>query len=395
MKRTLIEKDAYLKKTFKKYYYDSVTRIKTPSRLSEREIGYLTFSPEKMVRHLAFKDEGELRALILHEAPKAVYYSSAYYDDPSAPINARIWKGADLIFDIDLDHLPQEDDLMTSFFVCHKCKSVFENLESKNCPYCNSQSVEEVKIATEKGLECCKKEIIKLTEILEKDFGLLKDHFCIYFSGKRGYHLTVEGTKYEMAGQPFRIELSDYLTLNGFRLNKILNGDIPPEQQVYQFPSPWEKGWLGRFSREYLKNTLGDSNVNYDEDTFRNMLLPILSKSKYEDILSSLESIKKRLSVKIDVAVTTDIHRIFRMPDTLHGGTGFVKKKIENIDEFSPLTHAIVLSDEPTKVHVFYSPKFELKDNFYGPYKNEDLVLPEYAATFLVAMGLAQALEVC
>ncbi|MEM3403629.1 MAG: DNA primase small subunit domain-containing protein [Nitrososphaeria archaeon] len=392
MKKVLIEKDTFLKKTFKKYYYGFITKLRVPSRLPEREIGYLTFSPERMVRHLALKSEGELRALILHEVPKALYYSSAYYDDPSAPINERIWKGADLIFDIDLDHLPYEENLMTSFYICPICKNMFDNLINKNCPNCNSQTIEEVKIATKKGLESCKKEIIKLTEILEKDFGLLKDNFCIYFSGKRGYHLTVEGSKYEIADQPFRIELSDYLTLNGFKINRILNENISIEQQIHQFPSPWERGWLGRFSREYIKSTFSDF-INHDEDSFRKILLSILSSSKHENLLSSLESIKKRLSVKIDVAVTTDVHRIFRMPDTLHGGTGLVKKKVDEIDKFSPLTDAVVLSDEPTKIHVLYSPKLELKDTFYGPYKNEDITLPEYVATFLVAMGLAQTIE--
>jgi uncharacterized protein (DUF4213/DUF364 family) len=81
------------------------------------------------------------------------------------------------------------------------------------------------------------------------------------------------------------------------------------------------------------------------------------------------------------------------MPDTLHGGTGLIKKKIENIDSFSPLIDAVVLPEEQTKIYVFYAPKFELKEQQFGPYINQEVTLPEMAAVFLVAMNLAKPLE--
>lgn len=393
VKRTLIEKDVFLKKTFKKYYYNNIANLSAPNRLIEREIGYLTFSPERMIRHLNLRNEGELRALILHEVPKAVYYSSAYYEDPSAPINARTWKGADLIFDIDLDHLPPMEGLMETFFICNDCKHYFSNINQKICPDCGSQKVEEINIATKKGLEYCKQEIIKLIDVLVKDFGMFKDNFNIYFSGKRGYHLTLENSSYESADQTFRLELSDYLSLNGFRLRRLLDEHLSLEQQAYLFPYPWEKGMTGRISKKLCEEILHLSTDNLDGDLFRNQLLEYFSKSTYSDLLAKFESFKQDLSVKIDVAVTTDIHRIFRMPNTLHGGTGFLKKEIKNIDIFFPLIHAVVLSDEPTKVHVFYSPKFELKEQQFGPYKNQEVTLPEMAAIFLIAVGVAQPLE--
>ena len=393
MRRILIEKDVFLKKIFKKYYYHNITELSAPKRLSEREIGYLTFSPEKMIRHLSVKNEGELRALILHEAPKAVYYSSAYYEDPTAPINSRIWKGADLIFDIDLDNLPPMDGLMEKFFVCNNCKLYFSELNGKVCPGCSSQKIEEIKMATNKGLEQCKKEIIKLIDVLTQDFGVSRKDLNIYFSGKRGYHLTLEKSAYELVDQTFRLELSDYLLLNGFKIRRIFDERLSLDQQASLFPSPWDKGSLGRFSRKFCEQVLHLSLANLEEDLFRNRLIEYLSKSTNVDILTKLESIKQDLSIKIDVAVTTDIHRIFRMPDTLHGGTGFIKKKIATIDSFLPLTHAVVLSDEPTKVFVYYVPEFELRGQQFGPYKKQEATLPEAAAVFLVAMNVAQPLE--
>jgi len=393
VKRILTEKDVFLKKIFKKYYYNNVTKIAAPAKLLEREIGYLTFSPERMIRHLNLKNEGELRALILHEVPKAVYYSSAYYDDPSAPINSRIWKGADLIFDIDLDHLPIVEGLMETLFICNDCRNFFSNTNEKNCPNCGSQKIEEIKIATKKGLEYCKQEIVKLSDVLIRDFGLSKNDFKIYYSGKRGYHLTVENSQYENADQTFRLELSNYLTLNGFRLRRIIDERSSSEQQAYLFPVPWTKSWLGRFSKEFCESILHLSVNGLDEDFFRKTILEYLLKIPHKDLSTILESVKQNLSIKIDVAVTTDIHRIFRMPDTLHGGTGFIKKKIGDINSFSPLVDAVVLSEEQTKVHVFYSPKFELKEQQFGPYNNQEVVLPEMAAVFLVAMNLAEPLE--
>jgi DNA primase small subunit len=391
VKRILTGKEVFLKKIFKKYYYNNVTKITVPTRLPEREIGYLTFSPEVMVRNLKIKNEGELNALILHEAPKSFYYSSAYYDDPSAPINSRIWKGADLIFDIDLDHLPKVEELMEIFFFCNDCRTYFSSAK-KNCINCGSHKIEEIKIATKNGLEYCKQEIIKLSDVLIKDFGLSKNVLKTYFSGKRGYHLAVENSPYETADQTFRLELSDYLTLNGFRLRRIIDERSSSEQQAHLFPTPWEKSWPGHFSKEFCEKILRLQVNNLDEDFFRKKIFEYLSKNSYKSLLTVFESVKQNLSIKIDVAVTTDIHRIFRMPNTLHGGTGLIKKKIEDINSFSPLIDSVALSEEPIKVHVFYSPKFELKEQQFGPYNNQEVILPEMAAVFLVAMNLAEPL---
>ena len=392
MKAILIKKDLFLKKMFKRYYYSSVTKIMSPIRLAEREIGYLTFDPEKMIRHLHLKNEGELRALILHEVPKSVYYSSAYYDDPSAPINTRVWKGGDLIFDIDLDHLPLVGDYIVTFCLCNNCKGYFEKVEGKVCPNCNSHLLEEIKMVTKDGLEYCKKEAIKLIEVLEQDFGILEAGFRTYFSGKRGFHVSVESSSYESADQAFRIELSNYMTMNGFKLTRILSKNISYESQIHAFPIPSTKGWLGRISRKLYLDKLKCSVDNLDEDYPKNLSI-FFSNNKFEDVQQTLESIVKELGIGIDVAVTTDIHRIFRLPNTLHGDTGLLKKKIDNIDSFSPLTDAVAFSEEPIKIHVFYSPQFELKEQLFGPYKNQKVNLPEMAAVFLVALGLAEPLE--
>ncbi len=391
----MIEKNNFLKKAFRRYYYENINKIYAPQRLSEREIGYLTFYPEKMIRHITLKNEGELKALLIHEAPKSVYYSTAYYDDPSAPINARIWKGADLVFDIDLDHLPFKETNMIFIYICNNCNSIFTNLDNKKCSSCGSEKISTISIPTKEGLEYAKDEIIRLMNILIEDFGISKDKIKIYFSGKRGYHLTVENSFYEDSDQHFRLELSDYLTLNGFKLltTTILNRNIPINELSQIFPLPYEKGWIGRISKSFFENVIGIKLESPNDAYLRTLLQKYFSTVPYKELKLSLEKIIDEIKIRIDVNVTTDIHRIFRMPETLHGETGLLKKRISNIDHFYPLVDAIAFSQEPIKVYVSYAPKFELNEQIFGPYKKEEVLLPEMAAIFLICMGLAKPLE--
>ncbi|MBC7090851.1 MAG: hypothetical protein H5T50_02940 [Nitrososphaeria archaeon] len=386
-------REDFLRKIFRKYYYENVHKIQAPQRLSEREIGYLTFYPEKMIRHINLKSEGELRALLIHEAPKSVYYSSAYYDDPSAPINARIWKGADLVFDIDLDHLMVKEDYMISFTLCNSCKLYFPKNENKRCPACGSEKIKVISIPTKKGLEYGKEEIVRLMDILIEDFGISKKEMKIYFSGKRGYHLTVENSLYEDADQNFRMELSDYLTLNGFKISNILNQEYTLNELSQLFPLPYEKGWLGRVSKSFFKDILNDPLQNLNENYLRDMLQKYFLTITRKELQSILEKIVDKIKIRIDTNVTTDIHRIFRMPETLHGETGFIKKEITIIESFYPLVDAIAFTQEPIKVYVHYAPKFELNEQVFGPYKNQEIILPEMTAVFLTCMGLAEPLD--
>jgi DNA primase small subunit len=51
--------------------------------------------------------------------------------------------------------------------------------------------------------------------------------------------------------------------------------------------------------------------------------------------------------------------------------------------------HACVLSDEEIDVYVRYSPKFRLKENSFGPFKDQIVKMPTYAAVYLICKGLA------
>ena len=138
-----------------------------------------------MIRHLSFKSSEDFKNYILSNVPAHLYYSSAYYEYPDKEMEEKNWLKADLIFDIDSDHLP-------------------------------------IKAPQERLLEIAKKEVKKLITILKKDFGVNTEDIKVYFSGSRGYHIHVLSEEYSYLSSAERKEIIDYITLVN---PKILNGE--------------------------------------------------------------------------------------------------------------------------------------------------------------------------
>jgi DNA primase small subunit len=99
-------------------------------------------------------------------------------------------------------------------------------------------------------------------------------------------------------------------------------------------------------------------------------------------------------SAKIDTVVTTDIHRLIRLTNTLHGKTGF--KKVEfpasAIEDFDPFKSAVAFKKGTVAVLIFDAPRFRLGDETFGPYKNQRVELPTAAAVLLICKGKAEVL---
>jgi DNA primase small subunit len=96
-------------------------------------------------------------------------------------------------------------------------------------------------------------------------------------------------------------------------------------------------------------------------------------------------------SVKIDTVVTTDIHRLIRLNNTLHGKTGFKKidVPITEIESFDPFKEAIAFNKGAVTLAISQAPKFRIGDENYGPYENQKVELPTAAALFLLCKGAA------
>ena len=57
-------------------------------------------------RHRAFMDPSSLHTYLVQRFPHSCFHSTAYFDDPSQrTMSDKGWRGADLIFDLDGDHL--------------------------------------------------------------------------------------------------------------------------------------------------------------------------------------------------------------------------------------------------------------------------------------------------
>ncbi len=94
----------FLVSKFREYYIQA--SLEAPPGLASREWGFLFFDDSGMRRHKSFFSRGELVDYVRAMVPRHVYHSAAYYQRPGAPtMKEKIWQGADLIFDLDADHL--------------------------------------------------------------------------------------------------------------------------------------------------------------------------------------------------------------------------------------------------------------------------------------------------
>jgi len=103
------------------------------------------------------------------------------------------------------------------------------------------------------------------------------------------------------------------------------------------------------------------------------------------------------LKLGIDRQTSIDLHKIIRLPETIHGGTGLTAKKIplEKIEEFDALRECIAFGDAEIKIRTIAEiPEFELNAQKFGKFgANEEIKIPEYAAIYLLARNAAQLAE--
>src|SRR5208282_2045026 len=94
-----------------------------------------------------------------------------------------------------------------------------------------------------------------------------------------------------------------------------------------------------------------------------------------------------------DAPVTTDIHRLIRLPGSLHGGTGFrvVPLTRDAIDTFDPFADALVPSTPGvrTPVTLLSDAQYPFPGGKIGGKTGEAVELPTPEALFLVLRGEA------
>jgi len=352
---------SFLRTTYREYYFKHNGSIEFPGQVPSREFGYIPFGGS-MVRHLSFKSPGEAVAEILRQSPSSVYCSNARYTSPTFPMEEKGWLGAELIFDIDATDIPTTCKKDHDLWYCENCHLTGKLPKSAACPKCRGPTTE--------FHETCKvcltasgDHATRVTDFLTSDFGVSKGDVKVYFSGNRGYHLHIFDQRFEQLNQTGRAEVADYIS----------GRSLPHSQSI----------------AAALRRRSATPSVAYGWTN--RITVYTQSKSGYAGTLQKLvsEAVSSQRAL-IDVSVTTDIHRVFRLAGTLHGNTGMAKIGIKSLGTFDPETDPVVLSSDPVKVSITFSPKFSMRGQTFGPYKSQTVSLPTYAAVSILTRGFGE-----
>ncbi len=408
---TTKEEVNFIHKAFAHYYREASSKIVPPKDFEKREFGFSLFREGLMIRHIGFSEEGELKRFLMENVPKDAYYSSAYYKDPREEMDKKGWLGADLIFDIDADHIPTPCKKEHDFWSCRDCGLTQTGEAPTKCPNCEGERIVANSWPCEVCLESAKREVLKLIEILMDDFGFSTQELKIYYSGHRGYHVHIESEQITLLSSEERKEVVDYLQATGIELR--YHGLSGVRSLSMKGPDLSDSGWRGRIARSLYDFML---KKNLEEELLKLGLRKRAVSSiieKREKILDRwkgkgpwgliggvglrtwsriVEGAIKSQAVNVDSVVTTDTHRLIRMGGTLHSKTGFIKKQIpiHNLEEFNPFNDAVVFDEEEIKVYIPKAPKFILKNQVFGPFKDCKAELPKAAAILLICKGMAR-----
>ena len=363
----------FLVDSFKKYYFEHFDLIRVPERTFEREFGYQKFN-SGMTRHISIKDDKELHLLFMQNIPSDVYCSNAYYSFPNLPMNEKDWKEADLIFDIDAKDLNLSCRENHTVSICNECKQVSKI--SEHCLKCNSTKIEKKSLPCKNCIDSSKTEVSKLSEILIDDLAIDQENIHVYFSGNEGFHVYVHGSQFQQIGSRERSELADYIMFNGIIPETFGMKKFKPNRS--SFPDFNEKGWRGRFSKQV-----------FSSKSKRSKIISELLVNGYSSFQKTLDNVSENIGVKIDPNVTMDIHRIFRLPGSINSKSGLTKILCKNLTKFDPYSEASFLSDESVEVFANCPIEFCLKNKKFGPFINEKVTIPTFAAVYMVCKKLA------
>ncbi|HJJ29207.1 MAG TPA: DNA primase small subunit PriS [Methanocorpusculum sp.] len=368
----------YLKKRFYSYYTGEIPTagaVYVPDSLPEREWGFLYFSEDKksgMRRHVAFSSRDEVDAYLQSMAPAHVYYSTAYYANPgAATMQEKEWRGADLIFDLDADHI--------------------------------------VRAAYDVMLARVKDEMFKLIDMLTGELGFQEREMKVNFSGGRGYHIHIPSMTVRDWSANERRELVNYVSGTGLSFDAMMHAKAKtgwPKRYREAVAEELDriKGLSFEDAAAYLggigvkENPARDFYKHIDETRglfFENPALvavnPVLKKICNPENKVFQNHVLAR-AAQADEPVTTDIKRLIRHPGSLHGGSGMrvTPLAVRDLDDFDPLIDAVVFSgDRLVQVDCAFPLTMTMLENKYELAAGRNTV-PEALAVFLCARGIAE-----
>ncbi len=388
------KEEEFLKKNFKEFYLKN--KINSVSEVERREFGYGVYGRKIANRNFSFQNEDEMNLFLRERTPLFFSYSNSYYMNPNVtPMQNKHWLKGDMVYEFDADEIKTTCEKILNEWKC--TKAFGEESQVKEI------GDEKKQWFLEKSLNEAKKQVFRLVEFLESDFGFDRNWVSVNFSGKAGYHVHLRNKEIQLLNKKARIELVDYLTGHGIYYDNL----------GYDFEKaltcPKLGGWVKRINKGVKEF--------FEKDVVEIAKITGLTKAKVKQLINNKEKIiesinsgllydvgartnkdfwKKVLdfvvetySAPIDRQTSVDLHKIIRVPNTLHGETGFIAKeiKLNELEMFNPFVDTIAFGDRNVKVFVKEAPKFNLKNREFGPYKEEIVDVPLYCAIYLVGKG--------
>jgi len=372
-----------------------------------------------MIRHKAFASPHSLHSFVKERIPSDIYHSCAYYDNPEADMDKKGWSGADLVFDIDADHITTGCGKIHDEWKCSNPNCLVsgglsgKGLTPEECPACGGTKFEVKTWACDQCIGTTREETRKLLEMLTDDFGFSEHEIHTFFSGHRGYHVHVENEAVRSLDAMARKEIVDYVCGLGLELFDKKRRKSATLKRKASSPvfSLGDYGWKRRLKagmRKFVEGASKEDLLNvgltrqaadsifkhkiailkqcFDENRWKNI------RGTYENWVKLAEHVKNQQIAQIDTVVTSDIHRLIRAKGTLHGKTGLSKVEfpVKDLERFDPFVEAVAFKEGAARVLVSNAPEFKLSGETFGPYKNQKVELPTAAAVLLILKGRAE-----
>ena len=386
---------------FTQYY--RTADLWTPPRLRTREWMFIPFGGGTPIRHKSFSDMNGVRRFICERPQHSCFYSTAYWRKPhELKMADKDWRGADLIFDLDGDHLPGVTD--------KDFPGMIEVIQEQAWSLWN--------------------------DFLEPDFGFKEEYLQVTFSGHRGFHLHYRDPKIFHLDSEARRELVSHIRGEGVEVSDLIERSRHPKA------SGWAKrvakgiesvvnrldeihagdskklrlmtaGLQNMMDREGIKGLRGKSSIEklaelMQTDSRRQRVmdgrLTALNNHAllFQNLIKADSSVVLGSAGETDEVVTIDTRRQIRWPGSLHGKSGmrvteFPLSRLdpESSNPFDCLSEGIALSrDEKVKVELVVDDAIARFDSRIIDGSLGDIIeIHEAGATFLVLKGWARLIK--
>lgn len=375
----------------------------SPPRIKTREWMFIPFGGAPPLRHKSFSSVSQVQSFLSQRAMHSCFYSTAYWRRPyELKMAEKLWQGADLIFDLDGDHLPGVTD--------RDFPGMLDVIHDQAWSLWN--------------------------DFLEPEFGFKEDHLQVTFSGHRGFHLHYRDPSLFHLDSEARRELVSHIRGEGVdvqgglaryhdqqakgwtqRIREGMDAMIDTLRQIHR-GADGSGSELRRLESELqaMQDREGTTSqrsaaairrlaelMDHDQRVTR------LKDGKFEvlgnyqalflNLLKADASVVLGSAGETDEVVTIDVRRQIRWPTSLHGKSGMRVSEFplsrldpDGHNPYNPLNEAFVLGlDQTAEVEWTVDDAIaQFGDRRLESTIGERIQVHESGATFLVLKGWAQ-----